>query len=423
MRARALLASALMALGLSALSAAASPGAAAEKPKSDQGPLIVHEWGTFTHFAGSDGVSLEFRSTAKEDLPGFVLDRGEQYGIFHERFKAGDRTFSATKTRTYSFQRMETPVTYFYVDREREVHAAVRFPKGLLTEFYPPVREMMPIYTPGKDDTVGDSSLVWNNIRLIPQEKAGKDVQLPAVKGDDHYGYARETDAAIVRIDDKFLNKSFYEKFLFYRGVGNFQMPVSMVAQGSGSFTISNAGEPIRAAFLVDTKGGQVRFARIANLGAQAQASLDDAQYGIDALAEAMVRDIVADGMYEKEARSMVNTWKSSWFGEDGTRLLYLVPQKLTDSMIPLKVVPEPDQTVRTMVGRLELLTPEREARIEELVVKLASPDGIVRDTAMKDITALGRFAEPAVQRVSRTTQDPEIRSRSRELLKKLQQK
>jgi hypothetical protein len=318
---------------------------------------------------------------------------------------------------------METPVTYFYVDREREVHAAVRFPKGLLTEFYPPVREMMPIFTPGKSDAVGDSSLVWNNIRLIPQEKASKAVQLPPVKGDDHYGYARETDSAFVRIDEKFLNRTFYEKFLFYRGVGNFQMPVTMSAQGSGRFTIANAGDAIRAAFLVEAKGGQVRFARIANVGNAVQASLDDAQSGIDALGEAMVRDIVADGMYEKEARAMVNTWRSSWFGEDGIRLLYLVPQKLTDTMIPLKVVPEPDQTVRTMVGRLELLTPEQEAKVEALVLKMASPDVTIRDAAMKQISALGRFAEPTLQRVAKTTQDPEIQSRSRALLKSLQEK
>lgn len=418
---QALLASALLTLGL--FSSSASPGPQTSKPKPDAGPLVVHEWGTFTSFAGSDGVSLEFRTTTGGDLPGFVLDRPRQYELFSQRYKAGDRTFSATKTRTYSFQRMETPVTYFYVDREREVHAAVRFPKGLLTEFYPPVREMMPILHPGKADTVGDSSLVWNNIKLIPQEKASKSIQLPPVKGDDHYAHARETDSAIVRVDEKFLGKSFYEKFLFYRGVGNFQMPVNMVAHGGGRFAITNGGDPLRAAFLVEVKDGQVRFARIAAVGTEAQASLEGAQHGIDALAEAMVRDIVADGMYEREARAMVNTWRSSWFGEDGTRLLYLVPQKLTDTMIPLKIVPEPDQTVRTMVGRLEMLTPEQEAKVAALVLKLASPDGAIRDAAMKDISALGRFAEPTLQRVSRTTQDPEIQTRSRALLKKLQEK
>lgn len=43
--------------------------------------LIVHEWGTFTSFSGSDGVRLEFRPLADEDLPPFVLDRFLQSGV------------------------------------------------------------------------------------------------------------------------------------------------------------------------------------------------------------------------------------------------------------------------------------------------------------------------------------------------------
>jgi hypothetical protein len=42
--------------------------------------LVVHEWGTFTSFSGSDGVRLEFRPLADEDLPPFVLDRFLQAG-------------------------------------------------------------------------------------------------------------------------------------------------------------------------------------------------------------------------------------------------------------------------------------------------------------------------------------------------------
>ena len=43
-------------------------------------PLVVHEWGTFTSFSGSDGVRLEYRPLLDEDLPYFVLDRFLQSG-------------------------------------------------------------------------------------------------------------------------------------------------------------------------------------------------------------------------------------------------------------------------------------------------------------------------------------------------------
>src|SRR5688572_7742599 len=39
------------------------------------GGVVVHEWGTFTGFAGSDGVHLPFHSTIGGDLPSFVQTR------------------------------------------------------------------------------------------------------------------------------------------------------------------------------------------------------------------------------------------------------------------------------------------------------------------------------------------------------------
>jgi hypothetical protein len=39
---------------------------------SDRGKLIVHEWGTFTNFAGADGVQLDFRPLVDNELPPFV---------------------------------------------------------------------------------------------------------------------------------------------------------------------------------------------------------------------------------------------------------------------------------------------------------------------------------------------------------------
>ena len=63
---------------------------------------------------------------------------------------------------------METPVTYFYTDRERVVDVTVGFPKGLLTEFYPPVRMMFPVFVKGQSEKLADSSLSWDKVKLIP---------------------------------------------------------------------------------------------------------------------------------------------------------------------------------------------------------------------------------------------------------------
>ena len=114
----------------------ARAGDPASKPTPEaEGMFVVHEWGTFTTFSGSDGVYLDFRPLAAEhnDLPGYVLDRGSYA-----------ETRRLIKGRLWGRVRMETPVTYFYTDRVRTVDVRVDFPQGLLTEFYPPVRELLP---------------------------------------------------------------------------------------------------------------------------------------------------------------------------------------------------------------------------------------------------------------------------------------
>src|SRR6266702_2530778 len=92
---------------------------------SDSSKFIVHEWGTFTSFAGSDGISLEFRPLVTSDLPEFVFDRAREANLFNQRFEAGDRSVYTSKSVVRSLQRMETPVTYFYTDRERVVDVMV----------------------------------------------------------------------------------------------------------------------------------------------------------------------------------------------------------------------------------------------------------------------------------------------------------
>ena len=62
----------------------------------------------------------------------------------------------------------------------------------------------------------------------------------------------------------------------------------------------------------------------------------------------------------------MVNTWSQSYFGNEGIRVLFVMPQAWTDSFIPLEINPKPAQIVRVMVGRLELLTSEREQKAEK---------------------------------------------------------
>jgi len=394
--------------------------------------LVVHEWGTFTSFSGSDGVRLEFRPLVDEDLPPFVLDRFLQSGVGSPVSKAEIRVR----------MRMETPVTYFYTTRERHVSARVRFPEGLLTEFYPPVARMEPPFHFGEKLPLKNSVLDWGDIHLIPidgsesQALARARCRLPESDPRFHYGHARETDSALVHVRMSTPDAStplapkgdFCEKFLFYRGVGNFELPLSLTASSDGSFDLVNTGhEAVRSLFLVDVEGPSVRFAALDQLGPGGHKQLTQSARPttIDALSEAVQGALVREGLFQKEAAAMVKTWRSSWFGENGTRLFYVLPQSVTDALLPLEIDPKPERIIRVLVGRMEIMTPQDESRVASLVLESARARRASIGTAQTgnympaaQLANLGRLAEPALLRVGTISKNPEIRAEAKILLR-----
>jgi len=63
--------------------------------------------------------------------------------------------------------------------------------------------------------------------------------------------------------------------------------------------------------------------------------TIPDANETLAHSAGVMVKNLIAAGLYEKEARAMVKTWESAWFGEEGDRLLYLEPRTRADELLP----------------------------------------------------------------------------------------
>jgi hypothetical protein len=422
----------------------AVPSAEAARDRSGD-DLIVHEWGTFTSFSGSDGVRLEFRPLVNEDLPPFVLDRFLQSGVSNP----------FTKSQIRVRMRMETPVIYFYTDCERDVDVRVSFSEGLLTEFYPPVARMEPSYALGERLPLKRSVLDWGRIHLIPPDRLQARVDdptrrrvlesllqtgvLPFSDTNYHYGHARATDSALVQVHrpKPALNTpalvpagDFFEKFLFYRGVGNFDLPLKLTASSGSRFELVNSGrDPIRSLFLIEVDGQAVRFTSFEQVaaGSRLEMTQTGAATSIEALAAAVKDALVEAGLYEKEAVAMVDTWRSSWFGETGTRLLYVLPRSLTDSLLPLTITPQPNQAVRVLVGRMEIMTPEQESQIAGLV-KRSAVERLAANTKGQAtnyagptaLAGLGRLAEPALARVRAINTDPVLRDEASLLLQRL---
>jgi hypothetical protein len=290
-----------------------------------------------------------------------------------------------------------------------------------------------------KGEPLGNSMVDWGKVRLIPTDRLQTNVTDPALAArindrvmraivpqsdvENHYTYARETDAALVHVHhDPDLQRpvmpagDFFEKFLFYRGLGNFELPLDLKALPDGRFQLVNAGpDEVRGLFLVQIQGDTVRFEWCDGVrsGELLTMALPDKASTIDELKQAVEAALTAEGLYEKEARSMVHTWESSWFGEEGTRLFYVVPRRITDELLPLQLSPAPQELVRVLVGRMEIMTPSEEQRILDLVARSQT----VRDAAAQqeasdevrqvmlqptfnELLTMGRLAEPALVRV-----------------------
>jgi hypothetical protein len=398
----------------------ATPAPSPIEPTHGPGKLTVHEWGTFTGFSTSEGVHLPFSSAIGTDLPLFVYNRPAQAARLKStgpREPAGAPELPGVslllgKSGMLSTQRMETPVIYFYTDAPRDVDVRVDFPKGLITEFYPPVRGMGPAYPQPNGETLADSFLSWGKVHLAPDTGAAgvasaasadrPGAHIPPVEQNAHYAHARETDSAIVRFDDGRSRQPAEEKFLFYRGLGNCTLPVTLRSDGDDRFTLLAGPDPIHSAFLIRIEGDRVRFSRYTDLRGNRPLELPAESRPNADLSDAVAKALVAEGLYEREARAMVRTWEDSWFREagTGTRLLYTIPRPATDALLPLAIQPTPDELVRVMVGRVDVMTREQEARIAALLTRPTDRAGLTVEEA-RELKALGRFLSPAVDHVA----------------------
>ena len=98
---------------------------------------------------------------------------------------------------------------------------------------------------------------------------------------------------------------------------------------------------------------------------------------------------LIGQGLFPKEASAMVETWKDSWF-EEGARLIYIVPSRSIDTILPLEITPRPSKTARVFVGRIELVTPETVLSVERAI---SNNDRVTVDR-------YGRFLDPILKRI-----------------------
>ncbi len=375
--------------------------------------LVVHEWGTFTSLQGGDARLISWKPLKTSELPKFVYDWSKpDLGL-----QPASMLPSATKSVLETLQRMETPVVYFYSDQEQTVDLSVKFPHGTITEWFPRASQIGPSAV--LPNHIGDASVTgtdsreslirWSNLRILPATDHAKITSLlPNDSSGSHYFAARDTDADFVVTKSNGKPDAQYEKFLFYRGVGNFATPLRVTMKSDDEVAVScNAWTTLSHLFVLVVKDKAGHFVYIDQLGpGETKTVAINAQLPLlppaalsEKISGEMSQALVKEGLYPREAKAMVNTWKDSWFAEDGVRVLYVLPRAWTDTTLPMTLNPEPKELVRVMVGRAEVLRPGVEQSLDLALDQAKHGDAAATERLRMTLKSLGRFAEPALYR------------------------
>jgi hypothetical protein len=241
---------------------------------------------------------------------------------------------------------------------------------------------------------------------------------IPLANHEEPYGAAREVpDAWIFESDVKQiperkepLTVPETEKFIFYRGAGDAYLPISASIRGSDVAISNNSPGPMEFATVLRVRGGKAAWVALPRVSTYlvdgkpanntALVSLPTPDRSLDEveseLAAAWKSALAEDGLTTAEASAMVETWRKTWFREEGDRVLTLVPRATIDQLLTLKITPTPAKTERVFVARIEIVAPEKELALVRLLNSGGNPDS--KDLAELDDLGFGRFVDGAVE-------------------------
>ena len=413
----------------------------------------LHEWGTFTTVSGSDGSVLSGLHVEEEKLPDFVYSHigmrpqaaNGSYAMMlpplmpnlmnrydNQMFVMKDAKGKIIPAASFKgipqamlqnvTVKMETPVIYFYGDDTPKVNVKVGFNGGTISQWYPnrtsgdtpnliKVTEeeilertkkslsgkQLVLHQPIDFSKPYNGSIEWD-VDIIP--KAEADPAYTFKSNENHtWIYPRVPDANMVKVGDE------YEDYLFYRGVGNFELPATFRVDASETLHVkNNSKEAIPFAFAFENIAGKFRYKTIGEITVGSEATVAEDEWVSPSGGESQqvavfqeVRDgLLAQGLTRDEANGMVKTWWKSYFEKDGLRVFWVVPQTDVERILPLTVTPKPENQVRVLVGRADVLRPKFE---QEMITNLGTH-------AFRKYTS-DRFYQPYRERLSQLIKSP----------------
>lgn len=329
--------------------------------------LEVHEWGTFTTMHSPDGRQLIGMEKSEEALPPFVRSIvGKRVNFSLKGFGPGTIPKNVTV-------RMETPVIYFYSDKEQDFEVKVGFKDGIISEWYPMEsladsfsKRMEKFHIKGNSPKQGPhrvwdlakptyDEIVWKGKVLAPDSELS--YTSPQSQETVTWVNPRHTDSNLVKINHQ------VEKFIFYRGVANFEQGLKFNSQEKNLLKISNKyTDTVPYILVYEYKNGQkiIHWQGALSADEKREIILKDYDKKLRVTNPRFQYDFTQAlcdaGLFKKEARAMLETWRHSYFEKTGLRVFYILPRKDVDEILPMTLKPVPKKLERVIVGRAEIM-------------------------------------------------------------------
>lgn len=371
--------------------------------------LAVHEWGVFRVSEDVDFANAALRAEW-DDLPAFA------YGFIKGR---------AVPQHWGAFEERNKPIIFFHAQEPIAVRLKIDFPGGMAGVWFPATEK--PAVDGFEKQPKTGQSLEWNlGVKQCPKGWTPKRTSAPEVPDKHWLNRTRQvtSDEIFARFSPNPMDVE-REKFIYYDGIFPQRRWLKIaVAKDRVSLT-SHVKHPVHDITAVDRRGHTIRISRVAKLDAgetiaQLQfKDIDPKQFAENA-AETLVKQLVAAGLFDDEAKALVDTWKARMFETPGLNLFYRLPQSEYDAAMPITIMPKPDAVIRVGLIYHSHLEPDFADRVLELVKQMDAPKFADRDAAMKKLLAIGPAALVQLQRLrERADLSLEVRERIDNLVKR----
>lgn len=211
------------------------------------------------------------------------------------------------------------------------------------------------------------------------------------------------------------------EKLIFYRGLGDFKTALKITEDKNILTITNNSALDLEGLTLLNHRAQVNELLHIKTLraGEEKRIALNSLKsfpsfeaYKTEAK-KIIVKDLVKSGLFQDESVAMVNTWEGGYFKTKGLRLLYVLPNEWTEVILPMKLSPAPKSLVRTLVGRIEILTSIDDEMIKEFISKPISTFNVNG----REMKGLGHFPEPKLRRALELTNDSALKRKINDLI------